>query len=526
MKHAKGIDIMEFNRQKIPSYLMILTIVAVVVIFNVTYFIDYISANNEKIVDYALSDEDVNPVRETAVAGLFYPADMYQLDKDLDGYLENVPSTLSNRPQMLIVPHAGYKYSATVAAHAYKRLLPFQDKIKNVFLLGPSHRVFVKGVALSPAKYFKTPLGKVSVNEAVVKELAARKGLFQMNAAAHKNEHSLEVQLPFLQKTLKNFAIIPMLYGDVSPKDIAAALKPYLENDSSILIISADLSHYLDYETAVQTDAQTAEQIQQSTALQPHRSCGATAINTAMILARDMGLVPHLLDMVNSGDTSDDKTRVVGYGAWAYDEPEDEEIPEGIALEQKHLENFARHHKNELLEIVKKSLDAAVTSKELYHPQRENAQDILFNKGASFVTLTKDGKLRGCIGSVLPEKSIAADLAYNAFAAALQDKRFAPVEPDELNKIDFTISLLTNFEEITFTSYEDLLSKLRPTVDGVLIRDGKRQGLFLPAVWKDIPDKQDFMTELKLKAGLSPSYWSDNIKVFRFRTVEIQNDKN
>ena len=227
-----------------------------------------------------------------------------------------------------------------------------------------------------------------------------------------------------------------------------------------------------------------------------------------------------------AGDTSDDKTRVVGYGAWAYDEPEDEEIPEGIALEQKHLENFARHNKNELLEIVKKSLDAAVTSKELYHPQRENAQDVLFNKGASFVTLTKDGKLRGCIGSEKHEKSIAADLAYNAFAAALQDKRFAPVEPDELNKIDFTISLLTNFEEITFTSYEDLLSKLRPTVDGVLIRDGKRQGLFLPAVWKDIPDKQDFMTELKLKAGLSPSYWSDNIKVFRFRTVEIQNDKN
>ena len=162
---------MEFDRKKIPSYLMILTIVAVAVFFNVLFFNTHISANDENIVDYDLSDEDINPVRESAVAGLFYPADVYQLDKDLDGYLEHVPSEMNSRPNMIIVPHAGYRYSAQVAAAAYKRLQPFKKQIHRVFLLGPSHRIMVNGVALPEAKSFKTPLGLVQVDTAVADEL-------------------------------------------------------------------------------------------------------------------------------------------------------------------------------------------------------------------------------------------------------------------------------------------------------------------------------------------------------------------
>lgn len=516
---------MEIDRKKIPSYLMILAIVIIIIIFNVSYFHSYISANNEKIVDYALSDEDINPVRETAVAGLFYPADMYQLDNDIDGYLEHAPSNLSGRPQMMIVPHAGYKYSAQVAAYAYKKLQPFKSQIKKVFLLGPSHRVAVNGVALSPAKQFKTPLGLINTDEPVTKELA-QNSLFKISAKAHKQEHSLEVQMPFLQKTLDNFTIIPMLYGQADPEKIAAALKPYLQDDTSLLIISADLSHYLDYGTAKITDRQTAEQIQKAVKVNHHQSCGATAINTAMILAREFGLIPNLLDMVNSGDVSNDKTKVVGYGSWVYEEPEENEELMGIELEQQHLQNFARHNKDSLLEIVRESLNAAVTRHEPYQPEREKFNDVLFNKGASFVTLRKGGMLRGCIGSPLPLKAIAVDLADNAYAAAMNDNRFKPLSADELKHLDFTIALLTNFEAIEFNSQEDLLSKIKPGIDGLLIKDGEREGLFLPAVWKELPDRQEFITQLKIKAGLSPSYWSDKIKIFRFRTVEITDDKN
>lgn len=516
---------MEIDRKKIPSYLMVAAIILIVVVFNISYFVNYISANNENIVDYDLSDEDINPIRKTAVAGIFYPADAYQLDKNIDGYLEHVPSKLTQRPQILIVPHAGYRYSAQIAAHAYKRIEPFKDKIKKVFILGPSHKVFVEGVALSPAKHFKTPLGLLKTNEEINKTLI-QNDVFKISAKAHKNEHSLEVQMPFLQKTLSDFTIVPMLYGEANPEDIAKAIKPFLQNNDALLVVSADLSHYLDYASAKQTDIETAEQIENNELISHHQSCGATAVNTAMILAKDLGFVPKLLNMANSGDVTNDKERVVGYGTWVYEElPEPLELT-GIELEQKNLQNFARHNKEKIVNIVKKSLDTAVTKKQQWQPEREDQNDVLFNKGASFVTLNKNGELRGCIGSVVSNKAIAKDLADNTFAAALNDNRFSPVLPEELKDITVSISLLTNFEEITFNSYEDLLSKIKPNIDGILIRDGKRQGLFLPVVWKQIPSKNDFLTELKIKAGLSPSYWSDKIKVFRFRTVEIKNDNN
>ncbi len=516
---------MEIDRKKIPSYLMILAIIAIVIVFNVSYFRSYISANPENITDYSLSDEDINPIRETAVAGLFYPADMYQLASDVEGYLEHAHSTLSGRPQIMIVPHAGYRYSAAVAAQAYKMIQPFAHKIKNVFLLGPSHHTLFKGVALPAAKYFKTPLGKVKVNDEIITALD-RKALFKINAVAHRKEHALEVQLPFLQKTLKNFTIIPMLYGETEAKKIAEALQPYLEDDKSLLIVSSDLSHYLDYNTAQKVDAQTAKQIKEQTPLSHHQSCGATAVNTAMLLARYFGLVPQMLDMVNSGDVSAEKDRVVGYGAWVYQEPEEEIELTGIDLEQKNLSNFARHNRQELLEIARKSLESAVINGHPYQPEREKMNDVLFNKGAAFVTLRKGKLLRGCIGSLKPTKAIAVDIADNAYAAAMNDDRFKPLRAEELKEISFSIALLTNFEAIEFKSHEDLLSKIRPNEDGLIIEDGKREGLFLPAVWKEIADKEEFINQLKIKAGLPPSYWSDQMKVYRFKTVEITNDND
>ena len=263
-----------------------------------------------------------------------------------------------------------------------------------------------------------------------------------------------------------------------------------------------------------------------SETLSQHQSCGATAVNTAMKVAQHFGLVPQLLDMVNSGDVTNDKSRVVGYGAWVYDIPKEEPKLTGIELEQRHLQNFANHNKEKLLEIVDFSLKGAVLHHEKYRPKRRKLSDVMFDKGASFVTLTQKGKLRGCIGSVVPSKGIAIDIADNTYAAALHDNRFSPVMPNELENIDFTISLLTNFEPISFSSYDDLLKKIKPGVDGLLLEDGERSGLFLPAVWKQIPNPHNFLTELKIKAGLMPSYWSDTLKVFRFRTVEIKNDNN
>lgn len=515
---------MEFDRKKLFPVLMLASIILIIIIFNISYFFNYISANNQYITDYDLTDEDINPVRDTAIAGLFYPADTYQLDKDLNGYLEHVSSDFESRPQIMIVPHAGYRYSAQVAAHAYKKLEPFKDKINKVFLLGPSHQVMIKGAALSPDKAFRTPLGLVKVNKEISDQLAATQ-TFVYSKQAHLNEHSLEVQLPFLQKTLSDFSIIPIVYGDASPKDLAAELLPYIQDDS-ILIVSADLSHYLDYQTAVATDLQTADKISQAQEINHHLSCGATAINTASIIAKHYGFVPKLLNMINSGDVSEDKSRVVGYGAWVYEKSAPQPQPQGLELEVLHLQNFARHHKQSLLKIVKQSILTAIEQGKRYHPKREDFDNALFNKGASFVTIKKNGRLRGCIGSVIPNQSVAHSLSDNAFSAALNDKRFSRLTSEELKNIDFTISLLTNFEPIIFDSYSDLLSKIEPKTDGLIIEDGERQGVFLPSVWQQIPNKDDFITELKIKAGISPTYWSQKIKIYRFRTVEITNDNS
>ena len=177
---------MEFDKKKIPAWFMILTIVLIIGGFNVGYFIRHISSNRESIVNYDKKDDDINPVREAAVSGVFYPSDIYQLHSDIDGYLDHISDNSSSRPRILIVPHAGYKYSAQVAASALKKIMPFKNKLKKIFLLGPSHRVYVKGVALANEKSFKTPFGLIKNDLNIASQLAQTKG-FSFKSKAHKN---------------------------------------------------------------------------------------------------------------------------------------------------------------------------------------------------------------------------------------------------------------------------------------------------------------------------------------------------
>ena len=314
-----------------------------------------------------------------------------------------------------------------------------------------------------------------------------------------------------------------MVYGHAEPQKIADILAPYISQNDTLLIISADLSHYLDYDTATKVDTQTASMVAQNQPLEEHRSCGATGINTAMLLARKFGFKPQLLDITNSGNVTGDMNSVVGYAAWMFSQqPAEEKNLPILEQEVENLTFFAKHNKADLLKIVTQSLERAVIGKN-FTPERKDYPDVIFNKGASFVTLTQNGNLRGCIGSLLPNRAIALDIADNARQAALADSRFQPLTPNELKNINFTISLLTGYERIYYTDEDNLLSQINPNIDGLVIRDGNRQGLFLPSVWKQVPDKKEFISSLKIKAGLSPSYWSKDMKIYRFRTVEIKN---
>ena len=259
--------------------------------------------------------------RAAAVAGLFYPGDAVLLARDVQTLLAAAkPESPAGTPKALIVPHAGYIYSGPVAAVAYAQLRPLRGIIRRVVLLGPVHRVPVLGLALPGTQAFETPLGRVPIDREAVNRILA---LHQVttSAAAHAQEHSLEVQLPFLQEVLGDFQIVPLAVGDATHEEVAEVIEALWGGPETLIVVSSDLSHYLPYQAAQHIDNQTCATIARLQTLDSHeQACGATPVNGLLLAARQHHLTPQLLDLRNSGDTAGDRKRVVGYAAFAFTE--------------------------------------------------------------------------------------------------------------------------------------------------------------------------------------------------------------
>jgi hypothetical protein len=254
--------------------------------------------------------------RLPAVAGLFYPDDPYELRAVIRGFLDAAPAS-TTRPKAIVVPHAGYVYSGPVAAVAYRKLVGLDPPIERVILVGPSHRVPVAGIAVPDVAAFDTPLGRVPLDTAAIARLLELPDV-QSSNLPHRLEHSLEVQLPFLQTTLGEFTLVPMAIGDAAPTIVADALEACWGGPETLIVASTDLSHYRDYDAARRIDAETARAlVARADDLQDEQACGCRILNGLMRLARRRGLEVELLDLKNSGDTSGDRSRVVGYGAFA-----------------------------------------------------------------------------------------------------------------------------------------------------------------------------------------------------------------
>ena len=258
-------------------------------------------------------------VRPPAVAGLFYPADPIQLTHDVQKLLAEVqPHELI--PKALIVPHAGFIYSGPIAATAYATLIPVATRIRRVVLLGPTHRVAVRGLALPGVDAFDTPLGRIMLDKNAA-QLIAHLPQVTVNALAHAQEHSLEVQLPFLQSVLSDFTLLPLAVGMATPDEVAEVLEAVWGGDETLIVISSDLSHFLTYSAAQSIDKATVDNILMLRQPIDHeQACGGTPINGLMIAAQQHHLTPHLLDLRNSGDTAGTKDRVVGYASFAFTE--------------------------------------------------------------------------------------------------------------------------------------------------------------------------------------------------------------
>ena len=259
----------------------------------------------------------MNSVRPAAVAGTFYAGSAQSLNYDIDNMLRQAKGSRGPLPKAVIVPHAGYIYSGPVAASAYQRIAAGRDTYTHVVLLGPAHRVPVRGLALPQSTAFETPLGTVSVNTHAAQLLADLPQVVS-SAPAHAWEHSLEVQLPFLQKTLGEFELLPLVVGNATPQEVAQVLDQLWGGPETLIIISSDLSHYLPYELAQKIDSQTVQMILDFRNVTHEQACGGTPVNGLLLAAREHHLQPQLLDACNSGDTAGDHDHVVGYAAFAF----------------------------------------------------------------------------------------------------------------------------------------------------------------------------------------------------------------
>ena len=256
-------------------------------------------------------------VRAPAVAGLFYEDDPARLRQHVVALLDQVAGDPGPAPRALIVPHAGYVYSGQTAARAYARLRPLRDRIRRVALFGPAHRVYLEGMAIPSTDAFSTPLGDIPLDRMALQRIASLPGV-TVSDEAHREEHSLEVQLPFLQQLLADFTLVPVVVGRCDPDAVAVVMDALWQEPDTLLLVSTDLSHFHPYQEARQLDSRTCDRLlARKCALTGEEACGAQALNGLMSTARGKPLDMELISICNSGDTAGDRNRVVGYGAFA-----------------------------------------------------------------------------------------------------------------------------------------------------------------------------------------------------------------
>jgi AmmeMemoRadiSam system protein B/AmmeMemoRadiSam system protein A len=460
-----------------------------------------------------------------AVAGSFYPGHSATLEQDLDSMLAEA-STDACCPKAIIAPHAGYIYSGPVAASLYARVRNAAHRINRVILLGPSHRVGFRGIAASTADYFQTPLGDIPLAVDTIKSITELPNTGFLDQA-HEQEHSLEVHLPFLQTVLDDFQLVPLVVGDAEAPDVARVLDALWGGEETLVVISSDLSHFKTYQDALTADKETCRKIEAlDTDIDGNQACGCRPINGLLHLARNKGLKISAIDVRNSGDTAGSKDRVVGYGSFVVleSDSQNEKIEDSATAESDAnptVQRYSTSQRQILLQIARNAIEHQLFKGNPLSVELESLPDTLTEQLASFVTLNLQGRLRGCIGSLLAHRPLATDVAANAYAAAFQDPRFAPVTQAEYSDLEIHISVLSKPELMEVTSREALITRIRPGIDGIILEENGHRATYLPSVWEQLTEPQQFISELRAKAGLSRQGWAEATRIYRYTTEEF-----
>jgi len=431
--------------------------------------------------------------KEPSVAGTFYPADREQLNDLVSEFLLKAGKSSNERRLIaLISPHAGYVYSGRTAAFGYKEI---NDKdIKNIILIGPSHYLAFSGASVYTKGGFRTPLGTVRINEKIAEGLLNEDADVRFYPKAYEKEHSLEVQLPFLQKVLKDFAIVPILIGSPTRKTFEHLISELSEilDEKTLLIASTDLSHFHDYSTAKEMDSKVIEAIETLSAVKTEELlrtgkgelCGGYPVMVTLEAAKRAGAnMGVLYNYANSGDITGDRERVVGYASMGLYH---------VLLTDK--------EKEELLQLARDAVTEYVLKGNVIGKEVENQK--FKTEGAVFVTIKKGGNLRGCIGHIQPVMPLYQSVIKNAVAACSSDPRFPPMKKDDLKDIDIEISILSPLKPV-----KDI-EKVQVGKHGLVIVKGMRRGILLPQVAAEFGwDRETFLDHLCSKAGLRKGEW-------------------
>jgi len=462
-------------------------------------------------------------VRPPAVAGAFYPDDKTQLNKILTSLInQSEKISAEGKLRILLVPHAGIQYSGPTAAAGFKQIK--NQDYRRVIILGASHRAWFDHAAVFAKGAWETPLGKVEIDQDLAVNLINESNILTDNSS-HQEEHSLEVELIFLQKVLKNFKIVPILVSQTDENLINDLSQKIAQNfnEQTLLVISTDLSHYPPYEIAKKVDSQTIEAILSGeeekfsqtiqdleNASYPNLQtacCGHEAVRIGLKIGQLLKVNWQKIKYENSGDTAGEKSQVVGYAALAG-------FSKNLSTSAEYLDENAQ---KEALEIARKTLEEYLTSGKILEINPKNSS-LLKNLGA-FVTLRKNGELRGCIGEFEPKEPLYKVIQRMAAAAATEDPRFPPVSASELRDIKIEISVMTpkrkieNWKEVELGKH------------GVVVQKGLHTGTFLPQVATETGwSLEEFLSQLCWqKAGLPPDCYKDpstNLYIFEAQVFE------
>ncbi|MGA3373627.1 MAG: AmmeMemoRadiSam system protein B [Terracidiphilus sp.] len=476
---------------------------------------------------------DAPKVRQAAVAGSFYPADPKVLSDIIDSLLAQVSGPPITDPILAVVaPHAGYEYSGPVAAYTFAALKG--RKYSRVVIIAPSHHVAFNYSSVYEGDAYATPLGNVQVDKAFARQLVKMDSSIRLSSEGHDptpagGEHSVEVELPWLQKVLGKFEIVPIVMGDQSyesSRALGVALTKLIKSESNpgdtLVLASSDLSHFHTYDDAVKIDHKTLDALQAWDYFSMSRNfesrvweaCGGAPIVAAMIYAERMGAnQARVLKYANSGDVINDRSRVVGYSADVF-----VKAPAGKAAVTPF--SLTVEEKKELLALARKSVEYVVGKNELYEPPASTSAILNQERGA-FVTLTVSGELRGCIGYTSAIKPLYMTVRDTATHAALHDPRFRPVASAELPTLEYEVSVLSPLRRVLD------IQQIKVGEHGLLMKNGDSEGLLLPQVPVELKwDRQTFLEQTCRKAQMSSSCWKDEgTDIFSFTAV-VFNEHN